>query len=436
MLGEGLNVEYKRQYIEDIKKTVIAFANTNGGNLYIGVDDDGSIIGLDNPDEIMLKLTNSIRDSIKPDITLFTTCELEVINNKNVVVLTVQKGTGSPYYLSGKGIRPEGVFVRQGASSVPATENAILKMIKETDGENYEEIRCLNQELSFHNLYTEFKDAEVNIGISQMKTLHIIGDDGLYTNLGLLLSEQCIHTIKLAVYQGKTKEIFKDRYEFTGSLFKQLREVYALIDRYNRTSAEFHGLKRLDRREYPVVAVREALLNSIVHRDYSFSGSTLISIFDDRIEFVTIGGLVKGIWKEDILLGVSVLRNKSLADIFYRIKLIEAYGSGLPKIMESYRGYSNEPKLEISNNAFKITLPNTMLNIEKETIKVEINNNEKNVVNMFNSQETIRRKEVEVELGISQPMAVKILKGLVDKNIIEKLGKGKNIYYKLPRNND
>lgn len=143
-----------------------------------------------------------------------------------------------------------------------------------------------------------------------------------------------------------------------------------LIDRYNRTRAEFDGLKRIDIREYTITAVREALLNYIVHRDNSFSGSTLISIFDDRIEFVTIDGLVKGISKEDILLGVSILRNKNLADIFYRLKLIEAYGTGIHKIMESYNINSVSPRIEVTENAFKITLHNTMISNTTKEIKI------------------------------------------------------------------
>jgi len=427
---EGLNIEYKREYVDDIKKTVIAFANTNGGVLYIGIDDDGSVRGVGESDTIILKVTNAIRDSIKPDITLFTTCETKIIEEKAVVVLTVQKGTASPYYLAGKGIRPEGVYVRQGASSVPATETAILKMIKETDGENYEELRSLNQELTFDTMYKEFKEANIKLEDAQMKTLKIIGEDDLYSNLGLLISEQCIHTVKLAVFEGTTKGVFKDRYEFSGSLLKQLREGYALIDRYNRTRAEFEGLTRVDIREYPQVAIREALLNSIVHREYSFSGSTLVSIFDNRIEIVTVGGLIKGISKDDILLGVSILRNKNLANIFYRLKLIEAYGTGIAKIIESYESYTVSPKIEITDNAFKITLPNTLLTRQVSREKI-ITQSEQQVLDEFITKDILKRKDIEKALSISQPMAVKLLRSLLDKSVIERLGSGKNTYYKL-----
>ena len=249
------------------------------------------------------------------------------------------------------------------------------------------------------------------------------------------MSDQCIHTIKLAVFEGNTKEVFKDRYEFTGSLFKQLKDCYSLIDRYNSTKAEFEGLRRIDKRNYPTSAIREALLNSIVHRDYAYSASTLISIFDDRIEFVTIGGLVKGISKDDMLLGVSMLRNENLANIFYRLKLIEAFGTGIPKIMESYHSFLIEPKIEITDNAFKITLYNT--GIVKKPINDSINafltEGEQKVIELFVNEDSIRRKDIEKNLSISQPMAVKYLKNLLEKGVIKKIGNGKNVRYHLRR---
>lgn len=435
MNQENLNVEYKSKYVEDIKKIVVAFANTSGGKIYIGIDDLGEAIGIENSDDVMLRVTNTIRDSIKPDITLFSDCSRELKNGKNIVVVTVQKGAACPYYLVNKGIRPEGVYVRQGASSVPATETAILKMIKETAGDNYEEIRSLNQEVTFDYFKNEFSQANIKIEKAQMKTLGLIGEDSLYTNLGMLLSDQCVHTIKLAVFEGVTKEIFKDRYEFKGALLQQLRECYTLINRYNRTRAEFEGLNRIDMRDYPATALRESLLNSIVHRDYAFSGSTLISIFDNRIEFVTIGGLVRGMSQSDMLLGVSILRNKNLANIFYRLQLVEAFGTGISKIMESYEGYSISPKIEISDNAFKITLFNTLYKTDRKNVNSNIDptytEGEQKVIDIFITNDTITRQDIEVALSVSQPMAVKHLKSLLDKEAIVKIGAGKNTRYHL-----
>lgn len=431
MFKESIHLELKKEYVKDILKTVIAFANTSGGKIYIGIDDDGKVLGVQKLDTDILKLSNSIRDSIKPDITLFTSILVEKIDGKDVIVVDVQKGASSPYYLTDKGIRPSGVYVRQGASSVPATDSSILKMIRDTDGDNFEELRSLNQNLDFDFLKKEFEDANIKLEHSQMKTFNIIDEDGLYTNLGLLLSEQCPHTIKAAVFEGSTKEIFKDRFEFSGSLLKQMKDVYSFLNRYNRTNSEITGLKRTDTREYPEIALREALLNSIVHKEYSYSSSTLISVFDDKIEIVTIGGLTKGLSEDDIMLGVSILRNRNLANIFYRLKLIEAYGTGIPKIIESYNEYNVKPKIEISSNAFKITLPNTLK--EKSISKLEKNLSDKEylIVNMLKENEYIKRTDIEKNLSISSSMAIKLLRNMVDNLVIEKIGKGKNVIYRL-----
>ena len=431
MFKESIHLELKKEYVKDILKTVIAFANTSGGKIYIGIDDDGKVLGVQRLDTDILKLSNSIRDSIKPDITLFTSILVEKIDSNDVIVVDVQKGASSPYYLTDKGIRPSGVYVRQGASSVPATDAAILKMIRDTDGDNFEELRSLNQNLDFDFLKKEFEDSNIKLEHSQMRTFNIIDEDGLYTNLGLLLSEQCPHTIKAAVFEGSTKEIFKDRFEFSGSLLKQMKDVYSFLNRYNRTNSEITGLKRTDTREYPEIALREALLNSIVHKEYSYSSSTLISVFDDKIEIVTIGGLTKGLSEDDIMLGVSILRNRNLANIFYRLKLIEAYGTGIPKIIESYNEYNVKPKIEISSNAFKITLPNTLK--EKSISKLEKNLSDKEylIVNMLKENEYIKRTDIEKNLSISSSMAIKLLRNMVENSIIEKLGKGKNVIYRL-----
>ena len=431
MFKESIHLELKKEYVKDILKTVIAFANTSGGKIYIGIDDDGKVLGVQRLDTDILKLSNSIRDSIKPDITLFTSILVEKIDSNDVIVVDVQKGASSPYYLTDKGIRPSGVYVRQGASSVPATDSSILKMIRDTDGDNFEELRSLNQNLDFVFLKKEFEDANIKLEHSQMRTFNIIDEDGLYTNLGLLLSEQCPHTIKAAVFEGSTKEIFKDRFEFSGSLLKQMKDVYSFLNRYNRTNSEITGLKRTDTREYPEIAIREALLNSIVHKEYSYSSSTLISVFDDKIEIVTIGGLTKGLSEDDIMLGVSILRNRNLANIFYRLKLIEAYGTGIPKIIESYNEYNVKPKIEISSNAFKITLPNTLK--EKSSSKLEKNLSDKEylIVNMLKENEYIKRTDIEKNLSISSSMAIKLLRNMVENSIIEKLGKGKNVIYRL-----
>lgn len=432
MLNESKTVEYKREFTEDIKKTVTAFANTDGGNIFIGINNEKQVVDLEEPDNVILQVGNLIRDSIRPDVTLFTDLTIEIKDGKPIVVIRVQRGTARPYYIAGKGIRPEGVYVRQGSTTVPASESAILQMIKDTSGDSSENARSLNQSLTFETATEFFNKQETAFGESQKKSLHLIASDGMYTNLGLLLSEQCSHTIKIAVFEGDTKKIFKERREFTGSLLSQLEDTYNLIDRFNSTRAEVYGLERIDRRDYPPESVREALLNAIVHRDYSFSSSTQINIFSHGMEFVTVGGLVKGIALDDILLGLSILRNPNLANIFYRLRLIEAYGTGIPKIMDAYAKHEIKPQIEVSSNAFKIVLPNINSSEIRSSGKVveEINERERRILEIFEEKDSITRKDVETSEGLSQAAAVRVLRKMVQKGMLKKAGAGKMLVYR------
>lgn len=445
LFRESETVELKEVVVDDIKKEIIAFANCDGGKLYIGVRDDGTVIGLDNADSVSLQISNMVRDAIKPDITMFLHYETIVENGKNVVAVDIQRGTDRPYYLAKKGMRPEGVYVRQGYSSVPATDTAIRRMIKETDGDRFEAMRCLNQDLTFEATKKEFELRKTDFGPQQMRTLKLIDQDGLYSNLALLLSDQCVHTIKVAVFQGTDQTIFKDRREFTGSLMQQMNEVYDFIDFRNQTRATIEKLYRVDVRDYPEVAVREALLNLLVHRDYSFSASAFISIYEDRIEFVSIGGLMPGIDLEDVMVGISVCRNQDLANVFYRLHLIEAYGTGMGKIMKAYESMQVKPVIETTKNAFKIILPNINAKYETEnaTVKTksdtpvtvhtekELSDEEEKILEYARKYGAITRNDVIGLLEVSASTAARVIRKMVKTNLLEQKGKARNTHYTI-----
>ena len=434
---ENETTEFKEIVVEDIKKEVIAFANSGGGTLYIGIRDDGEIIGVEKTNEEMLKISNMIRDSIKPDVTMFVHYDTEEQDGKKIIVINVQRGTERPYYIAKKGLRPEGVYIRQGTSSVPATDTAIRHMIKETDGDSFEEMRSLEQNLTFQSVKKEFALRNLEFGPQQMQTLKILNSDGIYTNLGLLLSEQCIHTIKAACFQGTDQSVFQDRREFSGSLMQQLNDVYSYIDMHNQIRSTFEDLRRIDILDYPKVAVREALLNLLVHRDYAFRASALISIYTDRIEFVSIGGLLPGIALDDIMSGVSVCRNQNLANIFYRLELIEAYGTGMRKIMGAYRNMDRKPLVEITSNSFKIILPNS--NVSTESYETDdsssvnsISQNERKILAYVKDNAFVTRADVEKLLEICASTASRLLKHMVEKRDLLQQKKGKKTKYTLP----
>lgn len=444
LFRESETIELKKAVVDEIKKEIIAFANCDGGKLYIGVQDDGTVVGLDDPDSVSLQISNMARDAIKPDVTMFLHYETIETDGKEIVAVDIQRGTDRPYYLAKKGMRPEGVYVRQGYSSVPATDTAIRRMIKETDGERFEAMRCLNQELTFEAVKKEFELRKIEFGPQQMRTLKLIDQDNLYSNLGLLLSDQCVHTIKVAVFQGTDQAVFKDRREFTGSLMRQMNEVYDFVDFRNQTHATIEKLLRIDVRDYPEIAVREALLNLIVHRDYSFSASALINIYTDRIEFVSIGGLMPGIELEDIMIGISICRNQNLANVFYRLHLIEAYGTGMGKIMKVYEGMAEKPLIETTKNAFKIILPN--VNAKYETgnpavLKAEacancsggteknLSSQEEKVLEYALSHGAITRNDVIRLLEVSTSTASRVIRKMVENNLLKRNGKARSTNY-------
>ena len=432
--AENETTELKSIYVDDIKKEIIAFANTFGGTIYIGIEDDGHVCGVANVDDVMQQVMNVARDGIKPDVTLFMHVhDIDTDEGKTIVAIEVQCGAHKPYYLTSKGLRPEGVFVRQGTSSVPASKTAIRNMIKETDGDNFEDMRSLNQELTFSKMQEEFQKRNLSLADAQMKTLGLIDSDGLFTNLALLLSDQCPDIVKASTFNGVNQEKFQDRREFTGSLLKQLDDACAYLDMRNQNTATFKGLHRTDHRDYPETAIREALLNAVVHRDYSVLASTLLSVYSDRIELLSVGGLAGGVSYDDIMLGVSYCRNKKLANIFYRMGLIEAYGTGINKIMSSYEASRRNPEIIITSGAFKFILPNrrgTPVNTVKEDVASYVETERGNIVcSILSDHLPHTRLEIEKALGTSISTTRRILQKLMDEGKISSTGTTKNVMY-------
>ena len=382
--SESEFVELKSEVVSDLCKEIIAFANTKGGTLYIGVQDDGTVVGIANADKVTLQINNMIRDSIKPDVTMFVHYETQEIDGKQIIAVAVQKGTDRPYYLGSKGLKPSGVYVRSGTAADPATDTAIRKMIKETDGDCFEDMRSLEQNLTFESANAQFAKCHVPFDGPKMQTLGFTSPDGIYSNVAFLLSDQCSSTIKAATFAGTDKSNFQDRREFSGSLFRQMDDA-----------------------------------------------STLISVYDDRIEFVSVGGLPDGIALDDIMLGLSVCRNPKLAAIFYRLKLIEAYGTGIPKIMKAYDGNERKPEIEVTGNAFKIMIPNRNIRV-KETAAVfgSPKSEEAKILSFIETNGKIVRSDVDVLLDVSQATANRILKRMVKEGLIYQDGSGRNTKYK------
>ena len=441
---EGVDTEFKEldqvkgTLPDSVPKEIVAFANTEGGELYVGIRNDGSVVGVADPDDVMTRISNVAHDTILPDIMPFIQIRTVEMEGKQVVKTTIAVGTERPYYLAKEGLKPKGVYVRRGSACIPLNEAGIREMIMETSGKSYEESRSLNQELTFETFQAEMAARNIEFGTAQMKTLKMIGSDGLYTNLALLLSDQCVHTIKVAVFQGVDNAVFRERKEFSGSLLKQLNDAYQFLDFFNKTEATISGLRRTDQRDYPEEAVREALLNSIIHRDYLFSGSTIINIFDDHIEFISLGGLVRGISMEAIFMGVSQSRNPNLAAVFYRLGLVESYGTGIRKIMRLYHGCAHQPIFKSAEGAFTVELFNRNESTENSAADVmnsqpepmqEVEEIRTAIYQKVKEQGMVTRKEVEREFGFGSTKAYKVLKGLCEAGLLMQKKNGNRTVY-------
>lgn len=438
---ETEEIEFKSCITGDLYKEVIAFANTNGGVIYVGIDDEGNVVGLDNVDEEYTRITNGIRDAIMPDVTMFVRFTLQ--ENK-VVRIAVSEGSNKPYYLKAKGLKPSGVYVRQGSSSAPASPDQIRRMIKDSDGDVFEEMRSMNQDLTFDSAEKTFAKYGVAFGLDKYRTLGIVRN-GLYTNLGLILSDQCLHTVKVSVFGDDAKTIFKDNKEFGGSVFEQLEGAFDYLMLCNRTVSEIKGLERVEKQDYPETALREALLNALVHRDYSFSGSIIVNVNEKEIEFISLGGLLPGLSPDDIRSGISQPRNKALAEVFHRLRLIESYGTGIRRIFGLYSECPLQPRIEVTPNTFKIVLPN--MNVASSVVydsSVSANNpfvserpapyttgQMQRIVDFINEKGKITDSEVEALLGLKKTRAFTIAKRMRDMGLIESVGRGDGKVYVL-----
>ena len=431
---ETEKLEFKSIAQDDIYKEVIAFANTDGGTLLIGINKSGEIEALVDIDDTYTRVTNGIRDAIAPDVTIFVKYTLE---DKQIIRVEIGEGSYKPYYLKSKGLKPSGVYIRQGASSVQASPEQIRQMIKNADGDVFEELRSLDQNLSFKYCTEIFKKHGIDFGEDKYNALGIRNrTQELFTNLGLLLSEQCAHTIKVAVFADEQNTVFRDRKEFTGSVLAQLEETYDYLQLCNKNRSVIDGLIRKDFWDYPKDAIREALLNALIHRDYGFSGSIIINVNDNCMEFISIGGLVPGLSTEDIRNGISQLRNKRLADVFHRLNFIEAYGTGIRRIFALYGECQTPPSIDITQNSFKITLPNmNALRTEKNESSSSITQQMQEVLDYIKVNGTISDEEIQSLLDIKKTRSFTLTRQMIEEGLLVMSGRGKNKLFSLSKDN-
>lgn len=424
MYKESETLELKREVTPNITKEIIAFANTKGGTIYIGYDDEANLIGVENAKQELDRISNMIVDSIDPNLIFNISMEIIEQEGKEIIVVKVLKGTNRPYYLKSKGMTPEGVYLRLGATNKNATRNEILKMMMEDAGVKFEDNVSKIQDLTFNAFKREFEERNIVLDNIKMQNMGLLTENGQYTNLAFIVSDQNSYPIKIAVYKGNDKSVFLDRKEFENmSVFEQLKEIELFFKLVIKIPSTIEGFKRVDSPEYDFEVIRESILNTIVHRDYDVCGSTLINIYENNIEIVNLGGLVGGLTVDAIKKGSSATRNPKLASIFHRLNYIEAYGSGIPRILSKYANQQRKPSIEVTDNSFFVTFPKLEFGNEKI--------NEDKILNYMQTKGKVSREEIEKLLNCSKTTALRKLNEYVKNEQIRKVSIGKETYYEL-----
>ena len=370
MYHEKDNIELKRELTDNIKKAIIAFLNTMDGTIYVGVEDDGTIykpFQEEDKDKIDTEVGNWLQDTIEP---LPGYLVKHYFNDDGILVIEVNEGKNKPYYLKEKGLG-KGVYKRLGRSTRKANAEEIKRMIMYSKDYSYEEDISNEQNLSFEALTKVFKQNDLELEERNMILLGLKNVQGKFTNLGFILSDQSDVTVKIAEYDKNIN--FKLKKQFTGSLIDLFYNVKEQADRLNDISAKIDvkTFKRKEITSYPGASLREMILNAFIHADYFMRSNIIIKFFEDKCEIKSPGGLFNASM-EEIMKGLQTHRNQKLIKIFDKLKLIENYGTGIPRTLKAYENEERKPKFDATDNSFCVTLPNLNY-FEDEQINGQIN---------------------------------------------------------------
>lgn len=332
--GEGKTLEFKRALPShaQIARTVVAFANTSGGHILIGVADDGSLVGVDESSVLDMQdaIVSSLADTVSP------TCAPDVysvrVQGVLLVVVEVSRGALLPYALKKQGGTQQGgtqnVYIRIGASNRVADAPYIAELTRQRSHIGFDEELCM--ELPLSQLYGQsgmfaleqrFAKAGKPLDNSALHNLRLMktADSTEYPTNGLLILLGYFDHVRTqcARFKGSNMDVFSDRKEYTGDVLGQLEQTLAFVKNHLNLRSEIQGLQRTDTLEIPEAALREALVNAYVHRDYSNTGRNIkVGIYDDKVHIISPGGLPPALTIADVSGGRSEVRNRVVARVF------------------------------------------------------------------------------------------------------------------------
>lgn len=449
--GESKNVEFKVQLPDDSKKyvkTIVAYANTSGGRLLIGVDDTTKdIVGVEPSSvfQIMDKIANAVSDmcapQIVPDITFQT------VEGKCIVQVEIYPGQNRPYYIRSLG-KENGTYIRVAGTSRPADEAVLKDLEYQGAGKSFDELINVETDYSEESALQLCSDIrryiaqsrEIPMGkvreitVVNLENWGIIkksGESYLSTNAFILLTKNTFRFAKIqcALFKGENRAVFVDRREFDGPVYDQIEEAYQFVLKHINLGATIDGIVRKDRYELPPESIREAIINSVCHRCYLEHSCVQIAIYDNRVEITSPGMLYGGLTMEQAIAGRSKIRNVCIAEVFSRMGIIEQWGTGIQRMIQGCREYGvREPEFIDMGDAFRVNFyrSGTETGIETKYTGTENTNTgiqtketgtEKNQMSFLNTLSETERKILEFIMEDSS---------ITQKEIAQKMGMSKN----------
>ena len=468
--GESKNIEYKvtlPDKSEKYMKTIVAFANTQGGKLVVGVDDKThEIVGVENDIlfQLMDGIANAVADSCMPQI--IPDIEPQTVDEKTVIIVSVEAGKNRPYYLKSKG-KENGTYIRVAGTSRQAFPEKIRELEMEGARISWDELTCVGYPVSkeaTEKLCSDIESFREKAGMTErsVKKEQLINWKILKQSEGQLLATNAYALLtsdyfpfsktQCAVFKGIDRAIFLDKREFTGPIYTQIEEAVDFVLRNIRLGATIEGLVRKEKYELPPEAIREMIINAHCHRNLLDESCIQVAVYDDRLEVTSPGGLYNGLTYEEVMNGHSKIRNKAIANIFSQMGLVEAWGSGIKRIFNAAKEYDlPEPKFQEFDNMFRVELfrNNFMTESGKEagesSEKVrrrvgegsdiirgyELSDTQKKIVNLLLYDRQLSAAKIAEQLGMGSRSIEKNIKKLKELGILIRHGSPKNGYWEV-----
>lgn len=407
---ETNRIENKEQLNEDFEQEVIAFLNyKEGGIIYVGINKNEQVVGVENTDLTQLQIKDRIKNNIQPSTLGLFDVTVETIENKEVIKVIISSGTEKPYYLRKKGRTPEGCYIRVGSSKERMTERMIDDMYSRRIKNTLKEIDSPRQELTFNQLKIYYEEHGLKLNDNFLQNLDLLTSEGKYNYNAFLLADENTVSIKLVRYLGTNKLELLENLEFGNRcLITATQRILDRLDVENTTYAKIEYFGRKEQEKIDSKALKEAVINAIVHNDYSYGNSPIIELYSDRIEITSAGGLPQELSQEEFLEGVTAPRNKELIRVFKDVDLIENIGSGVLRILDAYdkscfkfMDHFLRVSFKYKENPFeydeKTDKKTTKKTDKKTTKKIKVKPQEKDVLNFCKDAKTL--KEITTYFG-------------------------------------